>query len=102
MLEADGYEVTGEASTGLVAISEAALLRPDLVLLDVGLPDGSGFYLVGPIRSAAPAAVIVLISSRQASDYGGRLGAAGADGFIDKATLSPSTLRDVLAGRAAT
>ena len=102
MLESDGYEVTGEASSGVGAISQAALLRPDLVLLDVGLPDGSRFDVVMPIRSAAPAAVIVLISSRQASDYGGRLGAAGADGFLDKATLSPATLRDVLARGAAT
>ena len=101
MLEADGHGVIGEAATGVAAISQAARLQPDVVLLDIGLPDGSGLDLVAPIRSAVPAAVIVLISSRRASDFGGRLTAAGADGFIDKARLSPSTLRDVFARRAA-
>jgi DNA-binding NarL/FixJ family response regulator len=96
MLEADGYAVTGEAASGAAAVSEAARLLPDMVLLDVGLPDGSGLDLIGPIRSAAPGTVIVLISSRQASDYGERLSAAGADGFLDKSRLSPSALRDVL------
>ena len=73
-----------------------------MVLLDVGLPDGSGLDLVGPIRSAAPGTVIVLISSRQAGDFGDRLSASGADGFLDKATLSPSALRDVLSRRPTT
>jgi DNA-binding NarL/FixJ family response regulator len=99
MLEADGYSVTGEAASGAAAVSQAARLLPDMVLLDVGLPDGSGLDLVGRIRSAAPGTVIVLISSRQATDYGERLPAAGADGFLDKATLSPSTLRDALPRR---
>lgn len=96
MLEADGYAVTGEAASGAAAISQAARLQPDMVLLDIGLPDGSGLDLIARIRSAAPGSVIVLISSRQASDYGERLAIAGADGFLDKVTLSSSTLRDVL------
>lgn len=100
MLEADGYAVTGEAASGAAAIGQVARLQPDMVLLDIGLPDGSGLELIARIRSAAPGMVIVLISSRQASDYGERLSAAGADGFLDKATLAPSTLRDVLSRRA--
>ena len=86
----------GEAANGATAICEAARLKPDLVLLDVGLPDGSGLNLVGPIRSAAPGALVVLISSRQASDYGARLLHPGADGFLDKAKLSPDAFRDLL------
>jgi DNA-binding NarL/FixJ family response regulator len=96
MLEAEGYEVIAEAASGAAAICEAARLGPDIVLLDVGLPDGSGLNLVGPIRSVAPGTLVLLISSRQASDYGARLSSSGADGFLDKATLSPHALRDLL------
>jgi len=96
MLAADGYDVIGEAADGATAVREAARLGPDLVILDIGLPDGTGLDLVGPIRSAAPGALVVLISSRQAGDYGARLSVSGADGFIDKATLSAHTLRAAL------
>ncbi len=101
MLEADGYDVLGEAASGAAALHQAARLRPDIVLLDIGLPDRSGLDLVGRIRSAAPGTLIVLISSRQAGDYGARLPAAGADGFLDKTELIPNALHNVLARRAA-
>jgi DNA-binding NarL/FixJ family response regulator len=97
MLEAHGYAVVAEAATASAALSEAARLHPDIVLLDIGLPDGSGLELVGQIRKATPRMSVLLISSRQASDYGDRLAASGADGFLDKATLSPQALRNVLA-----
>jgi DNA-binding NarL/FixJ family response regulator len=100
MLEAESYDVIGEAATGATALDQAARLRPDIVLLDVGLPDRSGLELVEPLRSAAPGSVIVLISSRQAGDYGARLPAAMADGFLDKTELTPDALQDVLARRA--
>jgi DNA-binding NarL/FixJ family response regulator len=99
-LEADTYDVIGEAASGAAAVGEAARLRPDIVLLDIGLPDGSGLDLVARIRSAAPGSRIVLISSRRADDYGARLSAARADGFLDKTELTPNALRDVLARRA--
>jgi two-component system response regulator EvgA len=98
-LEADRYDVIGEAATGAAAVDEAARLKPDIVLLDIGLPDGSGLELVKRIRTAAPGTRVVLISSRQAADYGARLAGAGADGFLDKAALTPTALRDLLARR---
>jgi DNA-binding NarL/FixJ family response regulator len=100
MLEAERYDVIGEAATAATALDQAARLRPDIVLLDVGLPDRSGLELVKSLRSAAPGSVIVLISSRQADDYGARLPAAMADGFLDKTELTPDALHDVLARRA--
>jgi DNA-binding NarL/FixJ family response regulator len=96
MLEADGYEVIGEAASAAAAVGEVGRLGPDIVLLDVGLPDGSGLDLVGPIRAAAPGTLVVLISSRLAGDYGDRISGSGADGFLDKSALSPEALRDVL------
>ena len=55
MLEADGYAVIGEAASGAAAVRESARLGPDIVLLDIGLPDASGLDLVGrpgPLRRA--------------------------------------------------
>jgi two-component system, NarL family, nitrate/nitrite response regulator NarL len=99
MLEADGYRVIGEASSAAGAVREAARLQPDIVLLDVVLPDGSGFDIVGPIRVAVPAVIVVLISSRRAGDYGERVTRSGADAFLDKARLTPGALRAALALR---
>lgn len=101
MLEAHGYAVVAEAATASAALSEAARLHPDIVLLDIGLPDGSGLDLVGQMRKATPNMSVVLISSRRASDFGDRLVASGADGFLDKAALSPQALHDVLSRAAA-
>jgi DNA-binding NarL/FixJ family response regulator len=101
MLEGDSFDVIGEAANGAAAVDQASRLRPDIVLLDIGLPDGSGLEYVGRVRAAAPGTAVVLISSRQAGDYGSRLAGARADGFLDKTKLTPQALRDVLAGRAA-
>lgn len=101
MLEAHGYGVIAEAATGVAAVRDAAQLQPDVVLLDIGLPDTSGLDLVAPLRSAAPHTIVVLISTRAATDYGQRLALSSADGFIDKAMLSADALDDVLS-RAAT
>ena len=55
VLEADGFEVVGEAATGLEAVSEAARLRPHVVLLDIGLPDIDGIEVARRITAARPA-----------------------------------------------
>jgi DNA-binding NarL/FixJ family response regulator len=89
--------VIGEAADGAAALREAARLGPAIVLLDIGLPDVTGLDLVGPIRQAAPGVAVVLISSRRAGDYGGRLEGSGAVGFIDKARLSTDRLTKILA-----
>jgi DNA-binding NarL/FixJ family response regulator len=100
MLEEDDYAVIGEAATSAAALTEATRLQPDVVLLDVGLPDGSGLDIIGPIRSAAPGTIVILISSRTASDFGDRLTLSAADGFLDKSALTPTALRDLLGGGA--
>jgi DNA-binding NarL/FixJ family response regulator len=73
-------------------------LSPDVVLLDVQLPDITGFEVVPRIHSTPGPPAVILISSREASDYGSRIGRSGALGFISKAELSASTLRAVLEG----
>ncbi len=92
LLEAEGYDVVGEAWDAASALAAARLLRPDLVLLDVQLPDRDGFAVAADLdRESSPPAV-VLVSSRLAEDYGTRLAGAPARGFIHKTDLSRATL----------
>jgi len=88
LLEADGFEVVGEAADGQAAIELAAGEEPDLVLVDVGLPDMDGFALAHRIVVAAPRSRIIMISSRDQSTYGSRVEDAPAIGFLRKDVIS--------------
>ena len=94
LLEADGFTVVGEADDGESAISAIDSLQPDVVLLDVQLPDMDGFAVLSRLDEGAPA--VVLVSSRDASDYDDLIPGSGARGFISKADLSGSVLRSLL------
>jgi len=96
MLEAQGFDVVGEASDGRSAIAAADRLRPDLALVDIGLPDLDGFAVAAAIREAGTAACLVLTSGRDAADFGGRVAGSAADGFIPKADLSGDVLLALL------
>jgi DNA-binding NarL/FixJ family response regulator len=87
LLERAGYVVTGEAGDAAGALAAVAAEAPDAVLLDVQLPDDDGFSVAMALRRAGGPAV-VLISSRAAEDYGKRIQACGARGFILKSRLS--------------
>ena len=91
LLEADGFHVVGESATGGDGLAAAELLRPDLVLLDIQLPDLDGMEVCHRIRSWDGPAV-VLTSSRDASDYPPHFDHCGARGFIPKAELTGSAL----------
>jgi DNA-binding NarL/FixJ family response regulator len=90
MLELDGFVVVGEAADGTSGIEQAGALAPDLVLLDVALPDMSGFDVA---ERLAPATKVVLTSSRHRSDFGRRVRTSQAVGFIPKDDLSGEALR---------
>lgn len=99
LLQADGYEVIGEAVDGASALSESRRLRrlrPDVVLLDVGLPDQSGLDLAGELAAEPDPPTVVLVSSRDQSDFGRLIQRSGARGFIAKSRLSASTLHDLI------
>lgn len=98
LLERHRYRVV-EAMDGAQALTQAALERPDLVLLDVHLPDTSGFDVAAGLRRAGTAGAILLISTHAVTDYADRVRDSGADGFIDKADLSASTIAATLAAR---
>jgi DNA-binding NarL/FixJ family response regulator len=96
LLQSIGSEVVGEAGTGAEALSEARRLKPDLVLLDIQLPDLDGLAVAASLTSQSEPPIVVLISSRDADDYGPRLGGCGALGFIAKADLSAESLTALL------
>jgi len=95
-LAAAGYEVVGEAGDGSSGLRQATLLVPELVLLDVQLPDMSGFEVARILHEQPGAPTVILISSRDRSDYGARVRDSGADGFISKGELSAAALREIL------
>jgi len=97
LLEVEGYDVVGEARDGAEAIERAGALAPDVVLLDVNLPDIDGFEVSSRLTAAPDdAPVVVLVSSRDSSDFGGLVGTSGARGFISKADLSGDALAALL------
>lgn len=96
LLELAGYDVVGEAEDCAGAIAETGRLRPDVVLLDIQLPDGDGFGVAEELGAAPQRPLIVLISSREASDYGNRVAAADVTGFICKSDLSTATLSELV------
>jgi DNA-binding NarL/FixJ family response regulator len=99
LLEVEGYDVVGEAGDGASALEAAGELHPDVVLLDIQLPDLDGFEvaarLTGGARNGGPA--VVLTSSRDWSDYGRVLSRTGACGFLPKAELSGEGIAAALA-----
>ena len=97
LLESDGFDVVGEAADGKEALIEVERLRPEVVLLDIQLPDEDGFAVAQRLAARVGAPAVVLISSREAAAYGPRLDATPARGFIAKRRLSGEALAAMLA-----
>jgi DNA-binding NarL/FixJ family response regulator len=97
-LDRDGIEVVGTATTSVAALDQVAKLRPDVVLVDVGLGEESGFDVTLQLVDAFPylASRVVLISTRAADDYGELVEASPAAGFICKSELSWRAVRDLV------
>jgi DNA-binding NarL/FixJ family response regulator len=97
LLQAEGYDVVGEAENGVGALRQARELQPDVVLLDVQLPDFDGFEVATRLTGQNGSTIeVVLCSSRDGSDFGPLVAQSGARGFIPKAELSGAALKAVL------
>ena len=98
LLEAEGFDIIGEAADGASALEQIERLSPDVVLLDVQLPDTDGFQIAASLKAAGTAApAIILVSSRDGSDFGPLVARSGARGFVPKADLSGERVQALLA-----
>jgi DNA-binding NarL/FixJ family response regulator len=97
LLEAEGFEVIGTAADGDTALAAVERLCPEVVLLDVQLPDLDGFEVAERLATVPQPPSVVLVSTRAAVTYGPRLEAAAARGFLAKAELSGAALRALIA-----
>jgi DNA-binding NarL/FixJ family response regulator len=96
LLEAEGFVVVGEALNGLDGVAAVAALAPDIVLVDVNLPDIDGFEVVERLGDGASAPPVVLTSSRAAGDFGKLVETSRARGFISKADITGKVLAELL------
>src|SRR5579884_1627790 len=96
LLESEGFQVVGEAADGKSAVAQAAALTPELILLDVQLPDMDGFQVARRVTGSPPAPTVIMVSSRDDSDYGPLVADSGARGFVTKAELSGDRLRALI------
>ena len=96
ILEAEGFEVVGEAGDGESGLEAAARLRPKVVLLDVHLPDLDGFAVAARLTSNGSGPAVVLTSSRARCDFGPLVLESGARGFVPKDGLSGEALAALL------
>jgi DNA-binding NarL/FixJ family response regulator len=96
LLEAEGFDVIGEAVDGQSAIAAAQRLQPDLVLLDVQLPDLDGFEVAARLAALGLPSAVVLTSSRNQAEYGSLVTEIAVRGFVSKAELSGAALTALL------
>ncbi|WP_028061490.1 response regulator [Candidatus Solirubrobacter pratensis] len=92
LLEADGYDVAGESATGGEALEAVPRLRPNVVLLDIGLPDLDGIEVSTRLTTEDPTRAIVLTSTRDATECAPLAKSCGARGFIPKSELSGAAI----------
>ena len=100
LLQADGYEVVGEASHGQAGLDAISALQPDVVLLDVRLPDMDGFDLADRLAARGCPAAIVVTSSSDDPLYPDRATRSGARGFVAKHDVCGPALDRLLGSEA--
>lgn len=98
LLSSGGFDVVGEAADGRAAVAAVCELQPDVVLLDIQLPDIDGFEVLARLQGRPAGPAVVLTSTRDRADYGERVDGSGASGFIPKAELSGAAMLAVLGG----
>lgn len=98
ILRSRGHAVVAEAGSGADALARAAELRPDVALVDIGLPDGDGFTLTRALHARAGPVRVVLFSSDGDTTNVAAARRAGAVGFLPKEELSGPALDELLTG----
>ena len=100
LLEREGLSVAGVASSGAEALSRAAELRPDVVLVDISLGEESGFELARRLVANAEdgGSTVILISTHTEADFADLIAASPAIGFLPKSELSADAIRRMVNG----
>jgi DNA-binding NarL/FixJ family response regulator len=98
MLAAVGLAVVGEAGTAAAALAAAVTLRPDGVLVDVGLPDRDGISLAGELTELPWRPRVLLTSSNAMAASARDVQRSGAEGFVTKEALPDADLDELLGG----
>jgi two-component system response regulator DevR len=91
--DAGGFQVVGEAATSAAAVTEAARTKPDVILMDVRLPDGSGVEACRVIRTTRPQTRVLFLTSYADDDAVLATILAGADGFLLKGVSGDDLVR---------
>src|SRR5262252_5861450 len=92
LLEAEGFDVIGEAADGAQALRAVVELQPEIVLLDIQLPGLDGIEVAQQLAEGPDPPTVVLVSSRDAAAYGPRLRESAVRGFISKSALPGEAL----------
>lgn len=92
---AHGFDVVGEAASGVDAVQLAGVCRPDVVVLDVSMPDGTGLDVIDAVQGAAPGTRVLILSVHDEAEYVLQAVRAGAHGYLRKDS-SPAELRDAV------
>jgi DNA-binding NarL/FixJ family response regulator len=100
LLECDGWDVVGEAGDGTSGLHAAKTLKPDVVLLDVRLPDIDGFAVAERLAAEGDGPAVIVTSSSDDPLYPDRARLSGACGFVAKHDLSGAALHRLLDGAA--
>jgi DNA-binding NarL/FixJ family response regulator len=97
LLDQQGFDVIGEAADAASGIEAARDLHPDIVLLDVQLPDLNGVRASAQITALNGGSAVILISTHDLDDAENALAEAAARGFIPKSELDGAAIRELLA-----
>jgi two-component system chemotaxis response regulator CheY len=83
-LQSDGHTVMAEAATGVAGLEMAKIHQPDIIFLDIVLPDRNGIEMITEIKNVAPNAIVLMITSKKDGDSVRHSLEAGAKGYIIK------------------
>ena len=98
LLRADGFDVVAEAGDGCSALAAIEKHRPDVVVLDVALPDQDGFAVAAEAMRLPTRPDVVLVSSRDWTDLDARIRACGARGFLPKDQVDGAAILALIRG----
>ena len=89
------WKIVGEAGNGLEAVAKAQKLRPDLVILDIAMPEADGLLVTRQIRSVLPRTKILVLTMHESDQMVRRVFEAGALGYVLKSDLAAQLIRGV-------